>query len=46
MIGAAPFHSLTKKQDYQVFAVSMKDILTRMKKQEQEEEIDPKTIST
>jgi hypothetical protein len=47
IIGAAPFYHLIKKQDYQVFAVSMKDILYEQRKQErqeQEEEIDPKTI--
>ena len=45
MIGAAPFHHLAKKHGYQVFAVSMRDILYEMKKQEQiDEEVDPKTI--
>ena len=45
MIGAAPFHHLAKKHGSQVFAVSMRDILYEMKKQEQiDEEIDPRTI--
>ena len=45
MIRAAPFHHLAKKHGSQVFAVSMRDILYEMKKQEQiDEEIDRRTI--
>ena len=44
MIGAEPFHYLAKKHGAQVFAVSMRDIIYKQKKQEQDEEIDPKTI--